>query len=318
MKLIYDYFGQILKIGDFYIKIGEKINLEDNYIPYNKNNYIPYNYDSFITNEQFKVDFKLSILNSKEDESSITRKLYDNIYEEESNYIFDYDYSPHYHLRYCIRKDWKEWSLVKNDISFSDKFNNLTVISNDTNEIITNNPNSNIFDWCNILGNIFAYSILNRDAIVLHGVIIEYEGRGIIISAKSGTGKTTHARLWRDYKNAIIINGDRAICRQIGNTWYAYGSPWSGTSGESINRSVPIKAIVMLEQSIDNNVEELSPYEASLKLIERVFAPTWEVNLMNKAFDIIDNIVNDIPLLKLKCTPDKKAVEVLEEAMNKL
>ena len=81
-------------------------------------------------------------------------------------------------------------------------------------------------------GSLFSYAVLNHHACVLHGVVMEYNGMGILVLASAGTGKTTHTRMWRDHKNALILNGDRCLCRKKDGVWYAYGMPWSGSSGE--------------------------------------------------------------------------------------
>lgn len=282
MQSIILYNGKKLKIGDFYIELPKKEKIPDYYMTSN--------FNAFITNKDDVVaDYKLliggnTIIGEK-------KKISEYIYKEDKNYIFDNYYKSDYRLTYRISENFKTWELVNNDVK------------------------PHIFDWVYMLGNIFAYSILNKNAIVFHGVIIEYKGMGIIISAKSGIGKTTHARMWRDFKDAIIINGDRALCRKKDDKWYAYGSPWNGSSGECMNRKVPIKAIIMLEQSQVNKVHRLSPFDASLKLIERTFAPSWDSSLMNKALDTIDNIVSEIPILRLECRPDLESVEVLEKAL---
>lgn len=138
---------------------------------------------------------------------------------------------------------------------------------------------------------------------------------GIIISAESGGGKTTHARLWRDYENALIINGDRVLCRKVDEQWYAFGQPWCGTSGECVNRKVPIKAFVIIKKHMENKVERIDPYNAALKLAQRIFAPRGNKQLMNYAFDYIDDIVANIPVFELQCTPDITAVETLKKVL---
>ena len=147
---------------------------------------------------------------------------------------------------------------------------------------------------------------------------MEYKNKGIIISAPSGTGKTTHARMWRDKENALIINGDRALCRKIDNKWIGFGMPWCGTSGEYINRNVPISAIVVLEQSKENSVEKLETLDAFNNMIPNIIAPTWEKTLLNKAMDYLEDMISDIPVYKLKCTPDLEAVEVLKKEIDEL
>ena len=283
MQSLLLYYGKKFNIGGFIIELMNVGNI--------KNYNIPYIFDTFITKNELKTDMKLLIKH----DNSIGEKvdIYTKVFREGENYIFD-DHTDDYQLTYRVSKDWQTFELINND------------------------TNKYIYDWVKMLGYIFAYSILNKDAVMLHGVIMEYNGMGIVLSAKSGTGKTTHARLWRDNENALIINGDRVICKKENNVWYAYSSPWSGSSGECINRKVPIKTIVMLEQSPINEVDEISNYDASLKLIERVLCPRWEPNLINKAIDIIEKIVSEVPILKLKCRPDVEAVEVLKEAVKNL
>lgn len=164
-------------------------------------------------------------------------------------------------------------------------------------------------------GSLFSYAVLNHHACVLHGVVMEYEGKGILITAASGVGKTTHTRMWRDKERALILNGDRCLCRNIEGTWYAYGMPWSGSSGEYINRRVPIRAIVSLRQAPVNSVRSLSPYEGTIWLLQRIFAPVWKGKLQNQAFDMAEELAAEIPMLELSCTPDYEAVQVLKAAL---
>jgi hypothetical protein len=135
---------------------------------------------------------------------------------------------------------------------------------------------------------------------------------GIVISAYSGVGKTTHARMWRDYENALILNGDRALCCKEDEEWYAYGAPWSGTSGESIQRRIKLKAIVILEQAKTNEVTTLSPLQGAKELLQHSFTPYWDEELVDCTLKTIDSIVVNIPILKLRCRPDQEAVATLK------
>lgn len=164
-------------------------------------------------------------------------------------------------------------------------------------------------------GYLFSYAVLNHEACVLHGVVMEYNGKGILVTAASGTGKTTHTRMWRDRENALIINGDRCLCRKIGDNWYAYGMPWSGSSGEYINRKVKIDAIVSLKQAPTNYVKQMGVFDGTMYLLQRIFAPTWACDMQNKALDIVEDLASNIPMLELYCTPDYEAVDVLKEAI---
>ena len=168
------------------------------------------------------------------------------------------------------------------------------------------------------LGRIMPSVMLKHEVLTFHGVLMEYEGRGIIISAPSGTGKTTHARMWRDLKHALIINGDRAACIKEEGKWIGYGLPWSGTSGEQINRSVPITAMVIIEQAEINSVKRLDGVEAYMSALSNLLYPSWDKELTEKALDFNDDFVSHIPVLKLSCRPDEESVEVLEKALREL
>lgn len=165
------------------------------------------------------------------------------------------------------------------------------------------------------LGHIFPACGLKMDMLTFHGVLLEYKGYGLIISASSGTGKTTHARLWRDEKHALILNGDRAVCRKIEGKWTGFGLPWSGTSGEQINRSVPIKAVVVLERKEVNRAFPISGEEALAGVLSNLQCPTWDAQLTGKAMDLLDDFLRHVSVIRLQCRPDKEAVEVLEKAL---
>lgn len=164
-------------------------------------------------------------------------------------------------------------------------------------------------------GSLFCYAVLNHYACILHGVVMEYDGKGILVLAAAGTGKTTHTRMWRDFRNALIINGDRCLCRKRDGVWYAYGMPWSGSSGEYINRRVPISCIVNLNQGSENAAYPLSAFDGTLRLMQRVFAPVWPGMLQNQAFNYCEELAAEIPVLDFYCRPDLESVEVLEQAI---
>lgn len=166
-------------------------------------------------------------------------------------------------------------------------------------------------------GSLFSYAVLNYHACVLHGVVMEYEGKGILVTAAAGTGKTTHTRMWRDHKNALIINGDRCLCRKIEGRWYAYGMPWAGSSGEYINRRVPISCIVNLRRGNVNSVHPMSVFDSYIYLMQRIFAPVWQGDLQNKGLNLCEELAKEIPVVEFFCRPDLDSVNVLEKAIQK-
>lgn len=210
------------------------------------------------------------------------------------------------------------WSLIRRA---NEKVYLQYAVSPAWDEIIlltdcTNTAGNLAFEY---LGQIIPCVLLKHQILTFHGVLMEYHGKGIIISAPSGTGKTTHARMWRDSRNALIINGDRATCQKVDGIWAGFGLPWSGSSGEQINRSVLITAIVMLERGDMNQAQQLTnPLEAFVSLLPHVQYPSWDKKLASQAMDLLEDFLQEIPVIRLHCLPDFEAVDVLENAIKQL
>lgn len=188
----------------------------------------------------------------------------------------------------------------------------------DAIQLLSDNSNTSGYLPFVCLGHMFPSVMLKHDAITFHGVLMEHEGRGIILSAPSGTGKTTHARLWRDHRRALILNGDRATCCLEDGRWIGFSLPWCGSSGECINRDVPLTAYVVLEQALENSVERLYGMDAFGAVYQNLVYPNWDRELTEKALDFINDFLENIPVFRLRCRPDVEAVETLEAALREL
>ena len=96
-------------------------------------------------------------------------------------------------------------------------------------------------------------------AFLFHGSALAIDGAAYIFTAKSGTGKSTHARLWRELlcERVVMVNDDKPFLRVYNDgTVMAYGSPWNGKHHLSSNIAVPVRAICILEQSPENHIRK--------------------------------------------------------------
>ena len=158
------------------------------------------------------------------------------------------------------------------------------------------------------------YAFLHQQVLTFHGALVEADGKGFLLCAASGAGKTTHARLWRDHKNALILNGDRATCFQQQGQWFGFGTPWCGTSGEYLNRCVPLQAVVILQRGAENRVSAAE----GMSLLSHGVYPTWDCAATETMLSLLDRFLEQIPVLRLECTPDAAAVDVLHQALERL
>ena len=160
--------------------------------------------------------------------------------------------------------------------------------------------------------------LLQKDAVVFHSSYINHNGDGILFCGPSGSGKSTQAELWQTYENAEIVNGDRTLIKKKDEKWYAFGYPCCGSSAICVNKTLPLKAIVILEHGESNVIKPLSLGEKIKTLIVGSERYLWSNKELDKVMNISEGIVSEVPVIKFSCTPDKSAVEYLKAVLEDL
>lgn len=150
--------------------------------------------------------------------------------------------------------------------------------------------------------------------LLVHASFIEYNGEGIIFTGPSGIGKTTQAQLWEMFKEARIINGDKVFIRNENGSFNAYGLPWKGSSEYCLNRKAPLKAIVILKQSMNNSIRKLEE-ETIECFMPHVFFPHWDKKCLDKALDTFDSLIKTVPVYLLECKANCEAVDLTYETI---
>lgn len=158
--------------------------------------------------------------------------------------------------------------------------------------------------------------LLRQNALVLHSSFIQYEGKSILFSAPSGTGKSTQAGLWQKYEGVEIINGDRSIIHWNGERFMSEGLPFCGSSNIHLNRQMPLGAIVFIEQWPENIAEPMKPGDAASKLYGEMSVNNWHTPSVLKSFDLIEKITQQAPMVHLKCNMEQDAVETLKHYLH--
>lgn len=163
----------------------------------------------------------------------------------------------------------------------------------------------------------FEELMFRHGAMILHASFVNAKYGGILFTGPSGIGKSTQAELWVKYRNAELINGDRTILRKRDGVWYAYGSPYAGSSRCYVNKSCEIKAIVVLGKKEGYKLQRLKQSVAFIKVYSETTVNTWNPAYVEGISDMIGDIVEKVPVYMLECLPDIKAVELLSETLEK-
>ena len=157
---------------------------------------------------------------------------------------------------------------------------------------------------------------LQKNAPVLHSSYIDYQGQAILFTAPSQVGKSTQAELWKKYEGAEIINGDRTLLRRREDGWYAFGYPCCGSSSICINRTLPLRAIVVLEQGKENKIEKLTLGQKIRALVSGIEVYPWDIHEVEKSFFLAQKILQEVPVIALRCRPDADAVSALKQYLS--
>lgn len=150
---------------------------------------------------------------------------------------------------------------------------------------------------------------------ILHSSFIRYRDRGILFSAPSGTGKSTQASLWEKYEGADILNGDRGLLIRREQDWTVSGMPFAGSSGIYRNETVPLGAIVILRQSLENNIRSVAPGEAIRYLYPEISMHRWNPDFVNSILSLVLDLLSKVPVYLLDCRPDQGAVQALKNVL---
>lgn len=160
-----------------------------------------------------------------------------------------------------------------------------------------------------------AQLMLPKNVFFIHSSFISVGGKAILFSAASGTGKSTQAALWEKHRHAEVINGDKSgILVESGV--HACGVPFCGTSGICKNKSFPLGAVILLGQSTENRIRRLSGFEALQGILQNVYLDLLAPNEQAVIFDLLIELLKNVPVYRFECTPDEKAVEALEKVLH--
>ena len=156
------------------------------------------------------------------------------------------------------------------------------------------------------------------DRCVFHGAVISYDNKGYIFTAPSGTGKTTHIRLWQKYLDGVeIVNGDKPVLHITEEDVTAYATPYAGKEGYENHTSVELSGICLIEQAKENSIRRMEVSECLMRIMMQMYKPFDTAGTV-KTLDMLDRLLRNIPVYLLSCDISEQAVRCSFEAMTGL
>ncbi len=157
----------------------------------------------------------------------------------------------------------------------------------------------------------FSYNAPKHSILLIHASVVALNGRAVLFLGPSGTGKSTHSRLWlENIPGAELVNDDNPLLSLEQGQLYAYGTPWSGKTPCYRNVRVPVKAIVSLRQAPENKISRLDGIRSYANFSGAVSLVRWERTLMDISTRIASDIAMSVPHYSMSCKPDADAARL--------
>jgi len=153
--------------------------------------------------------------------------------------------------------------------------------------------------------------LIDSDILLYHGSAIAIDGAGYLFTAKSGTGKSTHTRLLREYlgNRTVMINDDKPLLTVSEDSVMIHGTPWMGKHGIGNPISVPLQAICVVTRAEENHIAKVNPYDIYPMLLQQVYRPPSE-EAMKAILELLDRLMEKVSFYKLECNMSPEAPRV--------
>jgi hypothetical protein len=157
--------------------------------------------------------------------------------------------------------------------------------------------------------------VTESNGCVLHSSFVENNGGAILFTGPCSIGKSTQANLWKKYADATVVNGDKTLIFEKNGVFYASGLPFSGSSKDCLNRVLPIKAVISLQQAKSNTAQRLASSDAFIKIFKNCYPVPHSRDLTGKLVDFVQHLSQSVPVYEYACLADESAVRYLEREL---
>ena len=257
-------------------------------------------YMPFLTESQDEPLFKLKLLMT-DDLASVNKGRLKECFNDEPPYFWMFEKNGRYNFAFSYTKD-KPYCLIMPSLEYND--NIIYICRKDAGKLAG-------FALSNALMLLYAFRTMEHETLMVHASVISYDGGGYMFLGKSGTGKSTHSRMWlQNIEGCTLLNDDNPVIRIADGKAYVYGTPWSGKTPCYKNRSVPLKAVVRLSQAPYNKAERQAPLKAYASLMPSCSCMRWDRQSTDRLHATVEKVIMNTGCWHLECLPDADAAHV--------
>ena len=162
-------------------------------------------------------------------------------------------------------------------------------------------------------------ALLPFERAIFHGVAFIWRGQAWLLTALSGTGKTTHYIQWkRQYGSEIsIINGDKPVLDFSDEGISVHPSPWRGKENMGSMRSAPLGGIIMLKKGQGNAMRRVEPQEAVAELfMQFLFTRSTPLDV-RRVCALEERLLQSVPVWQLVNRGDEASARLCHDTLAK-
>ena len=157
----------------------------------------------------------------------------------------------------------------------------------------------------------FAFRTAGMGTLEMHSSVTVKDGRGYMFLGKSGTGKSTHSRLWlKNIPGTHLLNDDNPIVRIVDGQARVFGSPWSGKTPCYRNEDYPVGAVVRINRAPYDAIHRMNLPESFASLSSSSSGLRAIRSIADGLFATISSFAQTVPCYILDCLPDDEAAIV--------
>lgn len=167
------------------------------------------------------------------------------------------------------------------------------------------------FALSNAMMLLYTFRTSPYETLMVHASVIRHDEGGYMFLGRSGTGKSTHSRLWlNNIEDTSLLNDDNPVIRVVDGVPYIFGTPWSGKTPCYKNEYVPLKAVVRLSQAPFNRITRHSPLQAYASLMPSCSCMRWDRKSADALHSTVEKVISAVRCWHLECLPDADAARV--------
>ena len=154
------------------------------------------------------------------------------------------------------------------------------------------------------------------DTFLCHGSAVAVDGQGYLFAARSGIGKSTHAKFWQELlgDRFVYVNDDKPLVRVTPEAAMVYGTPYDGKHRRSSDIAVPLKAVCFLQRGTKNLIRPVSARDAFPRFLQQVYTPQ-DREALQRTIALLQALTERVRFYELTCTKDMEAARVAFEGM---